>query len=100
MPHYGLELISKPRHKDKAAILRFGVLARLLLADQRILVFRLGFKNDQRKAGFIHQKKIDEAVAGVFKILAQGVDGGLGQFDLGLESNICFAFGVVEKSPA
>ena len=47
---------------DEAAILGPGVLARLLLADERIFVFGLGFKDDEREALCVEQQEIDEAL--------------------------------------
>lgn len=88
------------REDDEAAILRFGVLARLLLADQGIFVFRLGFEYNQGKAGIIEQKEVDETVAGLFEVFSECVDRCLGQLDLGFENDVGLARSLVEEAPA
>ena len=85
---------------DEAAFLRLGVLARLLLADQRILVFGLGFEHKQRFAVFVEQQEVDEAVAGLLEVFAEFVDGVLRQLDIGFERDVRRAGVVGEKTPA
>lgn len=41
------------RKDDEAAVLRLGVFAGLLLADERTEIFGLGFEDNERKALFI-----------------------------------------------
>jgi hypothetical protein len=53
-----------------ATNLQFGVLAHLLLADQRILVFRLGFEDDEREACLVEQQEVDEPIACLLEVLA------------------------------
>ena len=59
---------------DEAAVLGLGVLAGLLLADERVLVLRLGFENDEREALLVEQQKVDEALAGLLEVVAEGVE--------------------------
>ena len=58
---------------DEAAVLRLGVFARLLFADEWVLVFGLGFEHQQRKAFGIEQEKIDEALAAFLEVGAKRV---------------------------
>ena len=48
---------------DEAAVLGLGVLAGLLLADERVLVLGLGFEDDEREALVVEQQEVDEALA-------------------------------------
>ncbi|MDR3323779.1 MAG: hypothetical protein LBS89_06215 [Zoogloeaceae bacterium] len=86
--------------EHKAAVERFCIFARLLLADQRIFVFRLGFQHQQRKVFFIQQQEVDKTVAGSFKIPAQIVDFVRGEFDVGFQRDVGLSRGIVEKASA
>ena len=48
---------------DEAAVLGPGVLAGLLLADERVLVLRLGLEDDEREALGVEEEEVDEALA-------------------------------------
>ena len=50
-----------------------AVCSGLLLADQRILVFRFGFEDDQRRSFLIKQQEIDKSGSRVVEIVTQGV---------------------------
>jgi hypothetical protein len=63
---------------DKAAVLRFGVFAGLLFANEGVLAFGLGLQHHQRKAFVVEQQKVNEAVAAGFKVVAQRVNLALG----------------------
>jgi len=62
------------RQEDEAAILGLGVFTRLLLADERAFVLGFRFEHDEGKALFVQQKKVDEALLGLFKICAEGIE--------------------------
>lgn len=76
------------REDDKAAVLRTGVSARLLLADQRIFTFGLGFQHQQRKTLGIQQQEIDEALAGGLEVVAERVQIGVFERDAGFKPDI------------
>ena len=59
---------------DEAAILGTSVFACLLLSNQRVFIFGLCFKNDEREAFLVEQQEVDKALACLFKVLAQGVE--------------------------
>ena len=61
------------RENDEAAVEGAGVLAGLLLADERLLVGRFGLEDDERKASGVEQKEVDEAFAGLLEIFAEVV---------------------------
>jgi len=61
---------------DEAAVLRLGIFARLLFADERILVFGFGFENQQRKAFGIEQEKVDEAFCALLEVGAERIQVG------------------------
>ena len=73
---------------DEAAILRLRVFSCLLFADQRIFIFRLGFKNDERKATVIEQQEVDETFAGFFEISPKGIESALGNVDVQFKLDI------------
>jgi len=52
---------------DEPAVLRFGVLARLFFADQRISVCGLRFEDDERKTPFVQEQEIDKTFARFLK---------------------------------
>ena len=84
---------------DEPAVLRFGVLARLLFADQRIFVFGLGFEDDEGEAFFVQKQEIDEAFAGFFKVIAECVQCLGSECDFRLKLNIGRATIVGEETP-
>jgi len=61
---------------NEAAVLRLGIFARLLFADERILVFGFGFENQQRKAFGIEQEKVDEAFCALLEVGAERIQVG------------------------
>ena len=61
------------RENDETAVLGTGILARLFLADERILVLGLGFQYQQRSAPGIEQKEIDEAALRTTKIIPKRI---------------------------
>ena len=61
------------REDDEAAILRAGIFASLLLADERILIFRFGLKDDEGEPLGIEQQEINKALCGFLKVVAEGV---------------------------
>jgi hypothetical protein len=58
---------------DEAAVLGLGVLAGLLLADERVLVLPLGLEDDEREAFGVDQQEVDEALAGLLEVVAEGI---------------------------
>jgi len=87
---------------DEAAVLGTGVLARLLLAEEGILVCGLGLEDNEREAMFIEEEEIDIAVPALFEIVAPGVLGEGSDFGMILEEDIGFgvAVGRIEKPPS
>ena len=85
---------------DEAAVLRAGVFAGLLLADQRVLVLGLGLQHQQRKALGIQQQEIDEALAGGLEVVAQRVEIVGFERDAGLKPDIGRQRAVGEEAPA
>ena len=73
---------------DKAAVLRAGILAGLLLADERVLIFGFGFEDDEREAAVAQQQEVNEAFACLLEVLAKCIQ--IGSFDryAGFETNI------------
>ncbi len=84
---------------NEAAILRFGVFAGLLFADERVLVFGLGFEHNQREALFIKQQEVDKALAAGLVISTHGIHLCLGDLDVGLQRDVGFALWGVKKPP-
>ena len=60
---------------DEADVLRTGVLAGLLLADQRVELLRLRLQDGDRKAAFVQQEIIHVAVGGLLEVVAEVVEG-------------------------
>jgi len=58
---------------NKAAVLGSGVFPRLLLPDERIFVFGLGFKDDERETLFIKEKEIDKPLARLLEVFPKPV---------------------------
>ncbi len=85
---------------DEAAVLRPGVFAGLLFADERILALGLGFEHHEGKALFVEQQKVDEAFAAGFEVFAHGIDLRLGELDIRLQNHIGAAPFIVKKTPA
>lgn len=85
---------------DKAAILRPGIFAGLLFANQRALVLRFRFKNDEREALFVEQEEVDEAQLGLFEVLAEIVEVMLTEFDRLFEPNIRGLTALRKEPPA
>ena len=69
---------------DKPAVLRLGVFARLLFANEWVFTFGLGFQHQQRKAFVVQQQEINKAIAAGFKVIAPRIHLGLGELDVGL----------------
>ena len=57
--------------EDKPALLGVGVLARLLLAHKRVLVLRLRFQHQHRKALAVQKQEIHKPFFGLFKVLTE-----------------------------
>ncbi len=85
---------------DEAAVLRSGVLAGLLLADERVIVFGFGFQDDQRKAAGVEQEEVDEPARGLLEVLAEGVEVGGLDGHRRLEADVGRAAAVREEAPA
>lgn|GEM_PF-6264771 len=85
---------------NEAAVLRARIFAGLLFANEWILVFGLCLQNDERKALFIQEEEIDEAVFGFFKILAKLADAAFGEFDVRLKLDVGLSVFIVEEPPA
>lgn len=85
---------------DEAAVLGTGVLAGLLLPDERVFVLRLGLEDDQREAATVEQKEINKPSRGSLEVLAEGVE--IGGFDGHgrLEPDVGRCRTVREKAPA
>ena len=64
------------REDDETAVLRLGVLAGLLLCDERILVLGFGFEDEQREAPRVEQEKIDEPLDDFLEVVAERVEVG------------------------
>ena len=73
---------------DEPAVLRAGVLPRLLFPHQRINLLRLGLQNDERKALGVQQQKVDEALGRLLEVLAESVEFMLIERDAQLNSNV------------
>ena len=58
------------RQDHKAAMLRAGVFACLLLPDKRVLVLRLGFKNDAGKSLGVEKQEVDVPLGGLLEVVA------------------------------
>lgn len=67
---------------DEAHVLRSRVLAGLLLANQWIIFFGLGFQNRDGKPASVQKEIINEAVCGLFEIVAETFDALPVQFDV------------------
>ena len=61
------------REDDEAAVLRLGILASLLLTDERVLAFRLGLKDDEGKTFGVEKQEVDKALARLLEVLAEGI---------------------------
>ena len=84
---------------DETAVAAARILARLLLADQRVFVLCLGLQHGQGRPALVEQQKIDETVGRLLKILAQRVNMRVRQLDVWLQLNVGAALGVVKKTP-
>ncbi len=60
--------------KNEATVQRTGVPARLLLADRRVPVLRLGLQNDEGKSPGVEQEKVDKSPGDLLEIVAQGIE--------------------------
>ena len=76
---------------DEASALRARILAGLLLGRKRVFILRLGLKDDQRLSVGIQKEEVDEAVFGLFEVLAESVDVGRLELDIILGSRTMFA---------
>ena len=61
------------RQDDEAAILGAGVFACLLLADERVLVLRLGFQDDQGEPLGVEEQEVDEPGGDFLEVITQRV---------------------------
>lgn len=88
------------RQDHEAAILRLGILPCLLLANKRVLVFRLGFEHDEREALLVEQEEVDEAIRRLLEVLAEAVKVALADFDCLLKLDIGGFSAFREEAPA
>jgi hypothetical protein len=88
------------REYDEATILRFRIFSCLLLADERILVFRLRFEDDERKGPFVEQQEIDEASGGFLEVLAEVVERIFCECNTGFELDVRRPLRIREEAPA
>jgi len=88
------------REQDEAAVLRLRVLARLFLADERVLVLRLGLKDDAGEALVVEEQEVDEAAAGPFEVVAEGVEVALLQLAVRLQADVRRLAVFLEEAPA
>ena len=56
---------------DEAAVLGLGVFVGLLLRDERILVLRLGFEDEERKTPGVEQEKVDKPFCGLLEVVTE-----------------------------
>ena len=85
---------------DEAAVLRLGVFARLLFADEWIFVFSFRFKNQQRKTFGVEQEKVNEALAAFLEVGAERVQVVRFDRDAGFETNVGGSVAHREETPA
>jgi len=89
---------------DEAGILRAGILARLLLAYTRIIIFRFRFQDDQRLAVVTQQQKIDESLRAFLKVRTETLDVLRLQLDVRLKNDIrgtaCHRRSASQRPPA
>ena len=88
------------REDDEAAVLRFRVLARLFLADQRVLVLGFCFQDDKREAPGVEQKEVDESFFGLLEVRAQRVQVRRLDRYAGFETNVRGRGAFREETPA
>jgi hypothetical protein len=85
--------------KNDEAVLRF-VFARLLFADEWILVFGRGFEYKQGKALGVEQEKVDETFCAFFEVGAERVEVcGLDR-DAGFKANVGGRSAIRKETPA
>src|SRR6185437_16248776 len=87
------------RQDHEPAILGTCVTAGLFLADQRVLILRLGLEHDQRETALVQQQKIDEALAGPLEVVAERVEVGLLYGRVGFKPYVGWTLSVVEEAP-
>jgi len=69
------EIVQVPVGEDnEAAVLGTGILAGLLLGVEWILVFGLGFEDEQREALGVEEEEIDEPFGDLLEITAERVE--------------------------
>ena len=85
---------------DEAAVLRLGVFARLLLADERAFILGFRFQDDERKTLFVEQKEIDKAFRGFLEIITEAVEISFIQGHARLQLNVDGTILVREETPA
>ena len=61
------------RQDDEATTLRPRIFASLLLADEGILIFRFGLKDDEGEPPGIEQQEIDKALRGFLEVVTESV---------------------------
>ena len=76
------------REDDEAAVLRTGIFTGLFLADQRVLIFRFGLKDDEREPSGVKQQEVDQPSACLLEIVAKGVQVGLFDRDAWFEADV------------
>src|SRR3990170_2217704 len=85
---------------DKPDILRMGVFPGLFLADKRVELLRLGFKNGYREAAFIQQEVINVAVCRLLEVVAEVFKGLLLELDVCFERHVSGAGLIIKEAPA
>ena len=88
------------RQDDEAAILGAGVFACLLLADERVLVLRLSFQDDQGEPLGVEEQEVDETGGGFLEVITQRVQVGCLDRNACLKANIGGLVPVGEEAPA
>jgi hypothetical protein len=71
----------------------------LFLPDQRILVGRLGFEDEERGAFDIEEQEIDVAPRGLLEVVSERVQIVLAQSDAMFEADVGGAVFVLEETP-
>src|SRR3990170_6323690 len=77
-----------------------GVFSGLFLANKRVELLRLGFKNGYREAAFTQQEVINVAVCRLLEVVAEVFEGVLLELDVCLERNVRRASLIVKETPA
>ena len=88
------------REDDEAAILRVCISARLLLADQRVLVLGFRLEHDERESAFVEQQKVDEPPGCLLEVAAEGVQRGFPDGNALFELDVCWLAALWKEAPS